>query len=131
MARTAMKQRPKAKKAKRGAMPREVRAAYSEIQKGVAHLDESIVDLRAGLRRAERKIEADARRQIRALRTEARTQLQALQSKQREAARTLKKVSAAAGESWREVKRSADAILADARATAASVGQRFRRALRD
>lgn len=130
MARKAVKQRPKGKKPKRVAMPREVRAAYGEIQKGVAHLDESIVDLRAGLRRAEQKIEADARRQIRALRTEARTQLKALQAKQREAARTLKKVSVAAGESWREVKRSADAILADARATVRSVGQRFRSALR-
>jgi hypothetical protein len=112
-------------------MPREVRATYGEIQKGVAHLDESIADLRVGLRRAEQKIEADARRQIRALRTEARSQLEALQSKQREAGRTLRKVSVASGESWREIERSADAILADARAAAASIGKRFRSALRD
>ena len=131
MARAGVKHRPRANKAKRVAMPRQARAAYSEVQKGVAHLDESIANLRTGLRRAEQTIEADARRQIRALRTGAGSQLKALRSRQREAARTLKKLSVAAGESWREVNRSADAILADARVTAASIGERFRGALRD
>ena len=99
-------------KSKRVAIPREVRAAYGEIQQGLAHLDESVVDLRAGLRR------------------EARKELKVLQARQREAARTLKKLSVAAGQSWRDVKRSADAIFADARGTAAAVAQRFRAALR-
>jgi hypothetical protein len=117
-------------KSKRVAIPREVRAAYGEIQQGLAHLDESVVDLRAGLRRAEQKIEADARRRITDLRREARKELKVLQARQREAARTLKKLSVAAGQSWRDVKRSADAIFADARGTAAAVAQRFRAALR-
>jgi hypothetical protein len=111
-------------------MPHEVRAAYGEVQKGVEHLEASIVDVRAGLRRAERQIEADARRRIGDLRREARAQLRALQAKQREAARMLRSLSAAAGESWREIKRSADSIFVDARATAAAVGRRFRRALK-
>ena len=131
MATRAAKKRPRARRITRSAMPREVRAAYNEIQKGVAHLDGSILEIRAVLRRAEQKIEADARRRVRDLRNEARTQLKTLQSKQRRAAHTLKKLSAAAGQSWRDVKRSADEILADARATAMAVGQRFRAALRD
>jgi hypothetical protein len=130
MATKVVRKRSTSKRAKRIAKPSEVRAAYGEIQKGVAHLDASIVDIRAGLHRAERKIKADARRRIRTLRTEARAQLRTLRSQQREAARTLKKVSAAAGESWEDVKRSADAIFADARATAVVVGKRFRSALK-
>lgn len=122
--------RSKAKRPARRAMPHEVRAAYGEVQKGVEHLEASIVDVRAGLRRAERQIEADARRRIGDLRREARAQLRALQAKQREAARMLRSLSAAAGESWREIKRSADSIFVDARATAAAVGRRFRRALK-
>jgi hypothetical protein len=118
-----------AKRRARIAMPREVRAAYGEIQKGVEHLDASIADIRSGLRRAERMIEANARRRIRALRNEARTELHGLQARQREAARALAKLSAAAGESWREIKRSADSLFADARKTAAAVGKRFRTAL--
>ncbi len=117
-------------KAKRVAIPRQARAAYGEIQQGLAHLDESIVDLR-GLRRAEQKMEADARRRISDLRSEARRELKTLQVRQREAAQTLKKLSVAAGQSWREVKRSADAIFADAGATARAVAQRFRAVLRD
>ncbi len=117
-------------KPKRVAIPREVRAAYGEIQQGVAHLDKSIADLRGGLRRAEHRIEADARKRISDLRREARKELNVLQARQREAARTLKKLSVAAGESWQEVKRSADAIFADARATATGVARRFRAALR-
>jgi hypothetical protein len=117
-------------KAKRVAVPREMRAAYGEIQQGLTHLDRSIVDLRGGLRRAEQKIEADARRRISDLRREARKELRTLQARQRDAARTLKKLSVAAGQSWREVKRSADAIFADARATASTVAERFRTALR-
>ena len=44
-------------------------------------------------------------------------------------AKTLKSLRAAAEGSWREVKESADAVLADARATASSVIERFRIAL--
>jgi hypothetical protein len=122
--------RPKVKRSARTAMPREVRAAYGEMQRGVEHLDASIADLRSGLRRAERQIEADARRRISNLRKEARGQLKGLQAKQREAARMLRKLSVAAGESWREIKRSADSTFADARATAAVIARRFRRALK-
>src|SRR5574341_1478594 len=105
----------------RTAMSREAQAAYGEIQKGVKHLEQSITEIRQGLRKAEQRIEADARLRIRELRKEAGSQLKVLQSKQHEAARTLKKLSAAAGESWRDVKKSADSVLADARAAAASV----------
>jgi ElaB/YqjD/DUF883 family membrane-anchored ribosome-binding protein len=52
-----------------------------------------------------------------------------LQSRQREVSRILKSLSAAAGDSWREIKHSADSILADARAAAAAVLERFRSAL--
>ena len=114
----------------RAAMSREARAAYGEIQQGVKHLEKSITEIRQGLRRAEHKIEADARARIRELRKDARAQLGILESKQREAARTLKKVSAAAGESWREIKQSADSLLGDARATATTVVERFRNALK-
>ena len=127
-ARTVRKRRP-AQRRPRIAMPREVRAAYGEIQKGVKHLDASIADIRAGLRRAERTIEANARRRISALRKEAKAELRTLQARQREAARTLKKLSAAAGESWRDVKRSADALIAEARNAAAAIGKRLRSAL--
>jgi len=41
----------------------------------------------------------------------------------------LKRLAAAAESSWRDVKQSADSLLADARATAASVIERFRKAL--
>jgi hypothetical protein len=129
MARKADKKRSPARRPVRAQLPREVRAAYGEIQRGVKHLDASIADIRAGLRRAERRIETNARRRIAALRKEARVELRSLQGKQREAAQTLKKLSAAAGESWREIKRSADAVLTDARKTAATIGKRFRSAL--
>lgn len=129
MAAKAVKKRSTAKRAVRVTMPREVRTACTEIQKGVDHLDASIAELRVGLQRAERKIEGDARRRIRDLRKEARAQFRGLQAKERDAARLLKKLSAAAGESWREVKHSADSIIADARVAATAVGKRFRSAL--
>jgi hypothetical protein len=114
----------------RAAMSREARAAYGEIQQGVKHLEKSITEIQRGLRRAEHKIETDARARIRELRKDARAQLGILESKRREAARTLQKVSAAAGESWREIKQSADSLLGDARATATTVVERFRSALK-
>ena len=40
------------------------------------------------------------------------------------------KVAASAGESWRDAKRAADSILHEARTTAASVVDRFRRAVK-
>jgi hypothetical protein len=107
----------------------EVKAAYAEIEGGVRSLGKSIAEIRQDLRKAERKIEADARTRIRALRADAKTPLKALQSREREVSRTLKSFAAAAEGSWHEVKQSADAILADARATAASVIERFRHAL--
>ncbi|MBI3767481.1 MAG: hypothetical protein HY271_03180 [Deltaproteobacteria bacterium] len=41
----------------------------------------------------------------------------------------LRGLSTAAGASWQEIQQSADSILADARATASSVVERFRGAL--
>ena len=79
------------------AMSREARVMYAEIERGVRHLDKSIGEIQRGLRKAERKLEADARTRIRTLRKDARTHLSALKAKQREAAGTLKRVSAAAG----------------------------------
>jgi septation ring formation regulator EzrA len=110
----------------RKGMSRQARAAYGEIQQGVKSLEKSITEIQRGLSKAEQKIEAEARARIRALRKEARAQLGLLQSKQRDAARALKKVSTAAGQSWQDITQSADAILADARATAAVVVDRFR-----
>jgi hypothetical protein len=110
-------------------MARQKRVAYGEIKRGVQHLEKSIGEIQRGLRKAEKTIEGDARARIRELRKEARVQVGALRSKRREAARTLAKLSAAAGGKWEEVKQSADAILADARANAASVIQRVRKGL--
>ena len=52
-----------------------------------------------------------------------------LKSKQRDAASALKRVSTAAGGSWEDIKGSVDSVLADARATATAVVDRFRSAL--
>jgi hypothetical protein len=113
----------------RKALSREAQAAYAEVQQGVRDLEKSIGEVQRGLRRAEQKIEADARVRIRDLRKDAGAQLDVLKSKRREAARTLTSLSAAAGESWGDLKRSADSVLADAKATAALVVARFRSAL--
>ena len=110
-------------------MSQEARAAYREVQKGVDHLGRSIKEIRVGLRKTERKIEADARTRIRALRTEARRQLAVLQSQEREAARRLRRLAVAAGDSWREIKQAADGALADARKVAESVVTRLQEAL--
>ncbi|MEO8601342.1 MAG: hypothetical protein ABI629_02075 [bacterium] len=99
------------------------------MRRGVAHLDAAVGDLRAGLLRAERRIELQARQRIRALRSEGRVQLKELHVKQRAAAQMLRRLSTAADESWADVKRSADSILSDAHATAVAVGKRLRRAL--
>ena len=111
---------------KRSALSGEAKAAHREIQKQVGQLRKSIADIQKAARKAEQKIEADARTRIRELRKEARVQLDAVESRRREASRTLKSLTVAAGESWREIKQSADAILSDARAVAASVIERFR-----
>jgi len=109
-------------------MPREARALYAEIERGVKHLEKSIGEIQRGLRAAEQKLEADARARIRALRKDARTQVSVLKSKRREAATVLKRVSSAASGSWDDVKRSVDSVLADTRATAIAVVDRFRSA---
>ena len=111
------------------AMSREARTAYAEVQTGVHKLEKSIADIRRRAARAERQVEIDARRQIRELRGQARAQMRALEARRREAARVLKRISVSAGESWRDAKRAADSILHDARTTAASVVDRFRRAI--
>ena len=88
-------------------MPPEVKAAYAEVEKGVKHLGKAMSEVQQGLRRAERKIEADARLRI----------------------RTLRSLATAAEGSFQDVKRSADTLLAEARTTAASVVERLRSAL--
>ncbi len=110
-------------------MSPEVKAAYADVASGVRNLGKSIAEIQQGLRKAERQIEADARRRIRALRRDARTQLAGLQEQRREATKALGRIAAAAGGSWQDVKQSADAVLSEARATAASVIERFRRAI--
>lgn len=132
MAAKAVKTTTKKASARRTVKPaisRAEKAAYSEIKQGVKNLEKSIAEIQKGLRKAEQSIEADARSRIRELRKDARAQLVALKSKRRDVTRILQNLSAAAGGSWEEVKRSADGILADARATAASVIERFRRSL--
>jgi len=110
-------------------MSREARATYAAIQQGVKHLEKSIGEIQKGLIKAEHKIEADARVRIRELRKDASTQLGVLKSKQREAASALKRVSSAASGSWEDIKGSVDSVLADIKATATSVVDRFRSAL--
>jgi hypothetical protein len=110
-------------------MSSEARAAYAEVQTGVKSLERAIADIRRGVANAEKQIEAEARQRVRELRKEAQSQLGLLQAKQRDATRTLKSLSSAAGESWQDIKNSADSILADARATATSVVDRFRSAI--
>lgn len=105
------------------------RAAYREMQQGVRRLEVSIGDVGAGLHFAERSIRHQARERILGLRREAAEQLRGLRSRQREAAGKLARVGNAADESWSEIRASFDAIVADARATAASVAARFREAL--
>ena len=61
------------------------RAARSEIKQGVKHLERSIGEIKKGLRKTEKVIEADARARIRSLRRDANTQLSVLKQKQREA----------------------------------------------
>jgi hypothetical protein len=107
----------------------EVRAAQGEIKLGVKHLERSIGEIKKGLRKTEKLIEADARARIRSLRSDARTHLDALKKKQREAKVQMKAVAAAAEGSWQEIKQSADTILAEAAATATSVVDRLRAAL--
>ena len=111
------------------AVSREKRIAYGEIKRGAKHLEKSIGEIQKGLRDAERQIEADARARIRKLQRDARRQLTALKGRHREIARILDRVSSAAEGSWRQVKKSADALLADAVNTAASMVKRVKKAL--
>jgi hypothetical protein len=111
-------------------MSREARKARAEIEKGVDRVARSVGEIRVALRRAERKIEADARDRVRELRKLATAELAVLRARRREAARMRGRLSKAAGGSWRDVKKAADRALTDARAVAESVIDRFRRAVR-
>jgi hypothetical protein len=113
----------------RATMSREAKAAYGEVQAGVKSLERAIGDIRRGLAKAEKQIEADARQRVRELRKDAHAQLGLLKSRQRDATRTLTSLRSAADESWQDVKRSADAILADARDTASAIVERFKSAI--
>ena len=114
----------------KGKMSPEVKAAYAQVESGVRSLGQSIKEIQRGLQQAERKIEADARARIRLLRKDARAQLSALQSRRSDVTRTLRSLATAAEGSWQDVKQSADALVAEGKATASSVIERFRDALR-
>ena len=129
MAARTTKKSSRAKAAKKPAPSPEARAAYGEIKQGIRHLEKSIGEINRGLRAAERKIEADARARVRELRTQGRAQLAALKAKQRDASRAVRSLTTAAEVSWQEIKQSTDAILADARGTAASIIDRLRTAI--
>ncbi|MFM7736185.1 MAG: hypothetical protein ACKPBU_09455 [Alphaproteobacteria bacterium] len=123
--------RPKARRATRAlrGSPADWRSAYAEMQRSARGLESSIGDVRDGLRHAERSIRDQARDRILGLREEVEGQVSALRERQREAVGKIERVRGAAGESWVEIRQSFDAIVADARATAASVAARLRRAL--
>lgn len=132
MAKKTMKRHSKPMRAMgraRTKMSREARAAYGEIHTSDKQLEKSIAEIRRSLSKVERRIETDARARIRDFRKQARAPLNVLQSRRREAARTLRRLSTSTGESWREIKQASDSMLADARATATSVIERFRHAL--
>jgi ElaB/YqjD/DUF883 family membrane-anchored ribosome-binding protein len=111
-------------------MSPEARAAYSHIESGLRGLGQSMQEIRRGLAAAERRIEADARARIRLLRKDARAQMASLQSRRHEVTRTLRSLATAAGDSWEDVKRTADSVLAEGKAGASSVIERFRNALK-
>ncbi|MBM4245172.1 MAG: hypothetical protein FJ148_15380 [Deltaproteobacteria bacterium] len=113
----------------RDTMSREAKAAYGEVQAGVKTLECAIEDVRRGLVKAEKQIEAEARQRVRELRKEAQAQLGVLKSRQRDVIRTLASLRTAADESWQDVKHSADSMLADARETATAIIERFRSAI--
>ncbi len=114
--------------ARRGAAPG-WQAAYAEMQRSARGLEASIGDVRDGLRHAESRIREQAKERILGLRKDVAGQVRGLRERQREAVGKIDRVRGAAGESWVEIRRSFDAIVSDARATAASVAARLRRAL--
>jgi hypothetical protein len=116
-------------KPSRPKMSPEARRAYADVERGVRSLGKAIVEIRQGLRKAERQIEADARARVRALRNDARAQVAALESRRREASQPLRRLASAAGGSWDDLKQSVDTIVSEGRAAAASVIERFRSAL--
>ena len=129
MAAKTTKKSARAKGPKKKSLSPEARAAYGEIKQGIGHLERSIGEINRGLRAAERKIEADARARVRELRSHGRAQLAVLKAKRRDAGNAVKSLTTAAEMSWQEIKLSADAILADARGTAASIIDRLRTAI--
>ena len=113
----------------RAGADRDWRVVYAEMQRSARGLESSIGDVRDGLRHAEREIREQARSRILGLRRDVERQVKGLRERQREAVGKIERVRGAAGESWVEIRRSFDAIVADTRATAASVAARLRRAL--
>lgn len=89
----------------------------------------SVEQIEISLRRAERKIAADAEDRVRKLRTEARAQLVVLRGYEREAMRILIRLSSAANGSWGDLKRAADRALKEARKAADSIIARCGRIL--
>ncbi len=110
-------------------LPKEVRAAYVEVQGGVRTLGKSIRDVQQSLQRAEKHIEAEARARITALRKEAKSQIATLRAHERDATKLLARLQTAAQGSWRDLKASADALLQETRTTAAGIRERFRSAM--
>jgi hypothetical protein len=106
---------------------RRIDAGRVDLQKGVDQLARSVEQIEISLRRAERRIAADAEDRVRKLRTEAGAQLVVLRGYEREAMRILIRLSSAANGSWGDLKRAADRALKDARKIAALIVKRCRR----
>ena len=106
---------------------RAARGRGGDVEKRVDRLARSVADIEVALRRAERKIEADARERIQTLRRETNEQLAVLCSPQLKASRLLRLLSTTAERSWDDLQRAADRELTQARTVVDSMLERFRR----
>lgn len=106
---------------------RAARGRGGDVEKRVDRLARSVADIEVALRRAERKIEADARERIQTLRRETNEQLAVLCSHQLKASRLLRLLSTTAERSWDDLQRAADRELTQARTVVDSMLERFRR----
>jgi 3-hydroxyacyl-CoA dehydrogenase len=106
-----------------------VRKARGQVEKAIAPVTRSISQIQIALRRAERKIEADAQARIRQLRKDAKKQIASLRGHEQEARRILGRLSTAAEGSWGDIKRAAGRAVMDAKTVADSMTERFRGAI--
>jgi hypothetical protein len=100
-----------------------------ELQKRVDRLARMVEQVEIALRRAERKIEADAEHRLRRLHTEARAQLLVLREHEREARRILLRLSGTGNASWGDLQRAADSALQKASKVSGAILERCRRVL--